>query len=165
MNFFYRLLIVSLLIFALPLMIIIGLCIVIGDGFPVFFLQRRVGKLGNHFTLFKFRTMVQNAEDQKGSLLKKNEAHGPVFKMRNDPRFTAFGKFLNHTGFDELPQLFNVLFGTMALIGPRPLPVTEASKLKNWHHEREKILPGIISPWILEGYHQTTLMLWTKRIH
>jgi lipopolysaccharide/colanic/teichoic acid biosynthesis glycosyltransferase len=82
--------------------------------------------------------------------------------MRNDPRFTHFGKFLNHTGFDELPQLFNILFGTMALIGPRPLPVQEANKLKSWHHDREKILPGVISPWILEGYHQTTFDAWMK---
>lgn len=143
-------------------MIGIGTVIVLTSGFPVFFLQKRVGENGKEFTLFKFRTMIPNAQDLQSALKRQNEADGPVFKIADDPRFTTFGKLLNHTGFDELPQLFNVLFGTMALIGPRPLPVEEAMKLKAWQRQRESIRPGIISPWVLEGYHRTTFDTWMK---
>ncbi|MCX8009369.1 MAG: sugar transferase [Patescibacteria group bacterium] len=93
---------------------------------------------------------------------KHNEADGPVFKIHNDPRLTKFGAFLYHTGLDEIPQLFNVLFGTMAIIGPRPLPVEEARKLKPWQKQRECVLPGIISPWILDGYHKNTFNEWME---
>jgi lipopolysaccharide/colanic/teichoic acid biosynthesis glycosyltransferase len=106
--------------------------------------------------------MIPEAQEMQVSLKKLNEADGPVFKIKEDPRFTRFGKFLNHTGLDELPQLFNVFSGTMALIGPRPLPVAEEKKLKPWHRAREKILPGIISPWVLEGYHRNTFDAWMK---
>jgi lipopolysaccharide/colanic/teichoic acid biosynthesis glycosyltransferase len=106
--------------------------------------------------------MVANADSLKVRYIKYNEASGPAFKIHNDPRFTKIGRFLSHTGLDELPQLINVFKGEMVLIGPRPLPVSEAAKLKIWQREREKVKPGIISPWILEGYHKKTFDDWMK---
>jgi lipopolysaccharide/colanic/teichoic acid biosynthesis glycosyltransferase len=162
MFYLYKTFIVLLILLSLPVMIGISILIVLTSGFPVFFFQKRTGRYGKEFTMYKFRTMVNGAQDMQSSLKRLNEADGPVFKIKKDPRLTTFGMFLNHTGLDELPQLFNVLFGTMALIGPRPLPLTEAKKLKPWQREREAILPGIISPWILNGYHQNTFDDWMK---
>jgi len=132
------------------------------NGLPVLFRQQRVGKNGKPFILYKFRTMSINAEKKQYMYNRLNEANGPVFKIHNDPRFTRVGKFLAHTGLDELPQLINVLRGEMALIGPRPLPVDEEKKLKIWQRARESVKPGIISPWILEGYHTQTFDAWMK---
>jgi len=95
-------------------------------------------------------------------MVSKNESSGPTFKIHNDPRFTRIGKFLSHTGLDELPQVFNVLHGDMALIGPRPLPVSEAEKLKPWMQARERVLPGIISPAILTGGYHKNFIAWMK---
>ncbi len=106
--------------------------------------------------------MVVNAERLKPKLMRYNEAHGPVFKIHQDPRFTKIGKFLSHTGLDELPQLFNVLRGDMALIGPRPLPPEEAIKLKKWQQKRHTIKPGIVSPWVFEGYHSSSFDDWME---
>ena len=106
--------------------------------------------------------MVVGAEKKQRGLIKKNEAQGPVFKIHNDPRFTPFGRFLSHTGLDELPQLINVFRGKMSIIGPRPLPVLEAKHLKPWQQERHKVKPGIISPWVLNGYHSNSFDEWMK---
>lgn len=132
------------------------------DGFPVFYRQKRTGLNGNPFTMYKFRTMVVDAETMQKKYARQNEADGPVFKIREDPRFTYLGKFLSHTGLDELPQLVNVVRGEMALFGPRPLPVAEAAKLTKRQQERHKIKPGIISPWIFEGYHSRPFNEWMK---
>jgi lipopolysaccharide/colanic/teichoic acid biosynthesis glycosyltransferase len=134
--------------------------IALTSGFPVIFRQKRTGKDGKTFTMYKFRTMMPNAEAQKTKYVHLNVAGAPAFKIPDDPRYTPIGRFLSHTGLDELPQLFNVLKGEMSLIGPRPLPVSEAAKLKSWQKEREKIRPGIISPWILNGYHKNTFDDW-----
>ncbi|MBI4062287.1 sugar transferase [Candidatus Gottesmanbacteria bacterium] len=158
----YRLFTLSLLIFSLPVGGLISVGILLTSGFPILFTQKRVGKNGTQFILIKFRTMVQGSDRMQKDLQQRNEAGGPVFKIRNDPRFTPIGKFLSHTGLDELPQLWNVLRGDMALFGPRPLPVPEANKLKAWQKERYRIKPGIISPWILEGYHRTSFDDWMK---
>jgi lipopolysaccharide/colanic/teichoic acid biosynthesis glycosyltransferase len=154
--------IVIVILITLPIQIVIALCILVTSGWPVFYSQNRVGKGGKIFKLFKFRTMIVGAEKLQVKYRAMNEADGPVFKIRNDPRFTRFGKFLSRTGLDELPQLFNVLKGEMALIGPRPLPVSEASKLTSWQKERHSILPGIISPWVLDGYHANSFDSWMK---
>lgn len=106
--------------------------------------------------------MVTDSEQRKKKLLKRNEADGPVFKIKEDPRFTRIGTFLAHIGMDELPQIWNVLRGDMALIGPRPLPVEEAAKLKPWQQKRHTIKPGIISPWIIQGYHSMKFDDWMK---
>jgi len=91
-----------------------------------------------------------------------NEADGPVFKIKNDPRFTRVGKFLAQTGFDELPQFFNVLKGQMSLVGPRPLPVYETKRLKSWQKKRLLVLPGMTSPWIINGGHKLTFNEWMR---
>lgn len=107
--------------------------------------------------------MVDNAEDDQQRLRYLNEADGPVFKIRNDPRFTGIGKFLSHSGLDELPQIFNVLKGDMNLVGPRPLPVLEAEKIKKvFRTKRESVKPGILSPWILSGYHRLSFDDWMR---
>ena len=159
----YKLFIVMLLFTLLPLQVIIALLILVICSLPIIYIQKRVGKDGKPFVMYKFRTMMVEAEKLKNKYLPFNEADGPVFKIRNDPRFTKIGRFLSHTGLDELPQLFNVLKGDMALIGPRPLPVAEENKLKKWQKAREAIKPGIISPWILEGYHSKSFDEWMKR--
>jgi lipopolysaccharide/colanic/teichoic acid biosynthesis glycosyltransferase len=151
-----------LIIVMLPLLGLISLIIFLLSGFPVIYCQKRNGKDGKQFVMYKFRTMITDAEKQKSRYIKYNEASGPAFKIRNDPRFTRIGKLLSHTGLDELPQLFNVLKGEMSLIGPRPLPVAEAAKLNSWQREREQVKPGIISPWILEGYHKQSFDEWMK---
>jgi lipopolysaccharide/colanic/teichoic acid biosynthesis glycosyltransferase len=158
----YYLFVVVLLVFASPILVFISLVLLIMQGLPILFRQQRVGKDGKVIVMYKFRTMRMGAENEQNALKNKNEAHGPVFKIHNDPRFTSVGKFLAHTGLDELPQLFNVLRGEMALIGPRPLPVAEASKLTKWQQARNVIKPGIISPWIVEGYHSQSFDTWMR---
>ena len=160
--FFYTVFVYFLCIATLPLQVFIGLLIVITSGMPMLFFQKRIGKDGKTFTIFKFRTMQPDAEKKQKQLSPHNEAHGPVFKIRNDPRFTPLGKFLAHTGLDELPQIYNVCRGEMSIIGPRPLPVAEEKKLKSWQRERNRVKPGIVSPWVLEGYHHQTFDAWMK---
>jgi len=149
MKSLYYVLIMVLFLVTLPLQVAIGLLVYMGSGWPVLFRQKRIGKDGKAFVLFKFRTMVPGADKNQARLRTLNEATGAVFKMRNDPRYTNIGKFLSHTGLDELPQLYNILRGDMVFFGPRPLPVYEEKKLKPWMREREAVLPGIISPAIL----------------
>lgn len=158
----YRLLAVIACIIFFPVMVAISVAIVVTTGFPVVFKQKRVGKDGKPFVLYKFRTMVQDAEKVQKHLRQKNESDGPAFKMRNDPRFTPIGKFLSHTGLDELPQLFNMVRGDMVFFGPRPLPVAEAKKLKIWMHTREKTMPGIISPAVLTGTYHKDFEGWMR---
>jgi len=112
--------------------------------------------------MYKFRTMCKNAEQIKKKYVQLNESKGPAFKIHNDPRFVGIGQFLSHTGLDELPQLWNVLLGNMALMGPRPLPLTEAKKLEPWMQERHMLLPGIISPAILTGKYHKNFDAWMK---
>jgi len=128
----------------------------------ILFLQKRVGKNGKVFTMYKIRTMYIGAEKDQKKYEKLNEADNPVFKIYDDPRFIGIGKFLAHTGLDELPQIINVLKGEMAFVGPRPLPVNEAKKLKKWQKEREKVLPGIVSPWVINGMHKMSFDSWMK---
>jgi lipopolysaccharide/colanic/teichoic acid biosynthesis glycosyltransferase len=131
----------------LPLVLLISLCIKISspDG-PVFFIQERTGKGGKRFKLYKFRTMVPNAEEMKKELRHLNELQWPDFKITNDPRIFTFGKILRKSSLDELPQLFNVLLGDMSLVGPRPTSFgPETYKL--WHTERLDVTPGITGLW------------------
>ena len=152
------------LIFTWPIFILIGLLILLfGGGWPVVFQQERVGKDGRVFKIWKFRTMVKGAEKLKEKYQFLNEASGPVFKIRDDPRFTKIGKFLAHSGLDELLQLVNVLKGEMAFIGPRPLPVGEDRRIpKKYRKTRHSVLPGIISPWIFIGYHKISFTKWME---
>jgi exopolysaccharide biosynthesis polyprenyl glycosylphosphotransferase len=124
---------------------------------PVFFRQQRSGRNGAPFTLYKFRTMVSNAEQFKHELEAMNEMTGPVFKVTNDPRVTPLGKFLRKYSLDELPQLFNVLRGEMSLVGPRPLPVDEVKRFNDLAHRRRlSVKPGLTCLWQVNGRNQIT---------
>lgn len=162
MTILYLLFILVLILITLPFQLVFGLLIVATSGMPILFRQKRIGKDGKPFILYKFRTMRIGAEKEQKRFFKMNEADGPVFKIHNDPRFTKIGRFLSHTGLDELPQLYNVLLGDMAFIGPRPLPVFEERRLTPKQKERESVLPGIISPWIINGHHTNTFDAWMK---
>ena len=128
----------------------------------IIFQQERVGKGTREFTIYKFRTMKLNSEKIQKKYLFLNKADGPVFKIRNDPRFTRFGKLLSQTGLDELPQFINVLKGEMSLVGPRPLPVYEFKKLSKFHKNRNLIKPGITSLWVVNGSHNLSFNKWMR---
>jgi exopolysaccharide biosynthesis polyprenyl glycosylphosphotransferase len=130
-----------------PVFLIIALSVKLTSPGPVIFKQARVGLRGRPFELYKFRTMVRNAEDIKKQLNDKNEVDGPVFKIKDDPRVTKVGKFLRKTGLDELPQLFNVLKGEMSLIGPRPPLQSETQQYKRWQLRRLSVKPGLSCFW------------------
>lgn len=106
--------------------------------------------------------MIDGAQFQQGKLRHLNEADGPVFKIREDPRYTWIGKFLAHAGLDELPQFINVLRGEMSFVGPRPLPVEEAQKIPKKYERRFSVLPGITSPWVVKGAHNLTFDHWMR---
>ncbi|WP_129727567.1 sugar transferase [Ectobacillus funiculus] len=114
---------------------------------PVFFSQKRVGKNGKEFKMYKFRSMVTDAEAKLEELLKYNEVDGAMFKMKDDPRITKVGKFIRKTSIDELPQLFNVLKGDMSLVGPRPPLPREVKEYTNYHMQRLLVTPGCTGIW------------------
>jgi len=130
---------------------------------PIVFKQERVGLRGRKFYIYKFRTMVQNAEALKASLSTMNESDGPTFKIKKDPRITAIGRILRKTGLDELPQLFNVLKGEMSLIGPRPPLSSEVEKYERWHLRRLSVKPGITCTWqIIPNRNEVVFENWMK---
>ncbi|WP_439651587.1 sugar transferase [Planococcus shenhongbingii] len=140
------------LILLSPLFAVVYLLIKIeGRGGPVFFKQRRVGKDGEFFYMYKFRSMVLNAEALKVTLVHKNEASGPVFKIKHDPRVTKVGKFIRKTSIDELPQLVNVLKGEMSLVGPRPALPDEVKQYTLFERQRLSVTPGLTCFWQVSG--------------
>jgi exopolysaccharide biosynthesis polyprenyl glycosylphosphotransferase len=133
-------------------MLVIALAIKLTSKGPVMFRQQRSGLNGAPFSIYKFRTMVTNAEQVKHELAAMNEMSGPVFKVTNDPRVTRVGKWLRKTSFDELPQLINVLKREMSLVGPRPLPVDEVRRFNDLAHRRRlSVKPGITCLWQVSG--------------
>ncbi len=151
------------LIFLWPLFLVIALIIKIDSPGPVFFKQKRGGRDGEVFAFYKFRNMVRNADKLKKKYASLNEANGPVFKIRNDPRYTRVGKFLSHTGLDEFPQLINILKGEMSLVGPRPLPAKEEKQIpKKWQIKRRQAKPGLACSWLLKGAHNLSFEQWMK---
>lgn len=152
---------ICLSIFISPIILIISLVILTTTGFPIIFKQKRTGQNEKTFTIFKFRTMKKNASLIKHKYLKMNEAPKPMFKIHNDPRFVGIGQFLSKSGFDELPQLLNIIKGEMSFVGPRPLPVKEAAALsKSWKFFREKVKPGVFSEWTLAEERHSSLKKW-----
>ncbi|PFN80683.1 multidrug MFS transporter [Bacillus sp. AFS076308] len=136
------------IIFLSLLFIVIALLIKIEDPKgKVFFSQKRVGLNGKQFNMFKFRSMVSNAEEKLQELLKYNEVSGAMFKMKEDPRITKVGKLIRKTSIDELPQLFNVLKGDMSLVGPRPPLPREVAVYMEFHKQRLKVVPGCTGLW------------------
>jgi lipopolysaccharide/colanic/teichoic acid biosynthesis glycosyltransferase len=132
------------------------------DGYPIIFVQKRMGKNKKIFPLYKFRTMHHNAEKMRSHYLHLNMADGPVFKIRQDPRYTRLGKWLSWSGLDELPQLWNIVTGTMLFVGPRPLPVAEAQLIPLCYSERFSVYPGITSPWVVNGMHRNSFAQWME---
>jgi exopolysaccharide biosynthesis polyprenyl glycosylphosphotransferase len=130
-----------------PFFLIMIILIKFDSRGPVFFKQERVGLRGRKFRLYKFRTMVENAEELLEQVKEKNEMDGPTFKMKNDPRITKLGKFMRKTGIDEFPQLINVVRGDMSLIGPRPPLESEVKQYERWHLRRLSVKPGITCTW------------------
>ena len=139
------------LVVGAPLMLGIALAIKFTDGGPVFFRQERVGRHGTLFPMVKFRSMVVDAEAKRGQLEAANERNGPLFKIDHDPRVTRIGRFLRATSFDELPQLFNVLRGEMAIVGPRPALASEVSQFDERLLDRLKVRPGMTGLWQVEA--------------
>jgi exopolysaccharide biosynthesis polyprenyl glycosylphosphotransferase len=139
------------LVFAAPLMGLVALVIKLDSPGPTLFRQERVGKGGRPFTLYKFRSMSVGAEDQKELLRNLNEADGPLFKIKEDPRVTRLGRWLRRLSLDELPQFYNVLRGDMSLIGPRPPLPEEVAEYQPWHMRRLEIAPGITGLWQVSG--------------
>ncbi|WP_462410338.1 sugar transferase [Neobacillus sp. Marseille-QA0830] len=130
------------------LLLIIGILIKIEDPKgKVFFAQKRVGLNGKEFKMYKFRSMVSNAEEKLAELLKYNEVSGAMFKMKDDPRITKVGKFIRKTSIDELPQLFNVLKGDMSLVGPRPPLPREVAEYSEYDKQRLMVTPGCTGLW------------------
>jgi len=124
-------------------------------------LQERIGLNKRRFKIFKFRTMVSNAEEQMAVLEKHNEAMGPVFKMKDDPRITRVGRLLRRSSIDELPQLLNVLIGDMSLVGPRPLPVRDYEGFNmDWQRRRFSVKPGITCLWQINGRSSISFDQW-----
>lgn len=140
-----------LLIILLPLFLVLAILIKRDSKGPVFYLSRRYGRRGEEFFMYKFRSMVSNADDLQETLKDKNEVDGPIFKIRSDPRVTEFGKFLRKFSIDELPQLINVLKGEMSLVGPRPFPIEQIEKEDLRQLKRLEVKPGITGLWQIRG--------------
>ncbi len=153
----------SILFMLAPIMLFIVILIKVTSRGPIIFRQERVGLRGRKFYIYKFRTMVQNAEQLKQKLEALNESDGPTFKIKHDPRITAFGRFLRKSGLDELPQLFNVLRGEMSLIGPRPPLPSEVEKYERWQMRRLSVKPGITCTWqIIPNRNEVVFEKWMK---
>lgn len=145
-----------------PVMIVAAAAIKLSSRGPVLFVQQRAGLAGRPFPIYKFRTMVVDAEDRKHALRKHSEQDGPAFKMTSDPRVTAIGKFLRKTSIDELPQLFNVLKGHMTLVGPRPLPCLESNACSRWQRRRLDVTPGLTCIWQVKGRSKVSFSDWIR---
>ncbi len=142
---------VSALALLAPVFIAVAISIRLADGGPALFKQTRVGKDGRAFTVYKFRTMVLDAEDRKSQLAVSNEKDGVLFKIRNDPRITGIGATLRRWSVDELPQLINVVRGDMSLVGPRPALPDEAARYGDYVRRRLAVKPGITGLWQVNG--------------
>ncbi len=140
-----------LLLLLSPIFLLVALSIKLTSPGPIIFKQYRIGKNGRKFVFFKFRSMVNNAEQLRATLIKKNEMKGPVFKIKEDPRITKIGKFLRKTSLDELPQIWNVFIGDMSFVGPRPPLPSEVQQYTDWQRRRLSIKPGITCIWQVEG--------------
>jgi len=151
-----------LLIVLAPLMLVIALLVRFTSAGPILYRQTRCGLGGRRFTVLKFRSMVQNAEQLRPGMEHLNEADGPVFKIADDPRVTPIGRWLRHTSLDELPQLWNILRGDMSFVGPRPPIPEEVEKYESWQRRRLRMRPGLTCLWALEGRSQLNFDRWMQ---
>jgi exopolysaccharide biosynthesis polyprenyl glycosylphosphotransferase len=150
------------LLLALPMLLLVALVIKLTSPGPVIFMQERAGFHGRRFRMYKFRTMVADAEDIREQVAHLNEMSGPVFKASDDPRLTVAGGLLRKLSLDELPQLVNVLKGEMSLVGPRPLPLYEASRIKGAQRRRLAMRPGITGLWQVAGRNMVDFDEWMR---
>ncbi len=151
-----------LLVLLSPVFLAVAVTVRLSSPGPIIFRQPRAGRGGHPFTFYKFRTMVANAEELKESLRGVNEAEGPVFKIRQDPRVTTVGRFLRRTSMDELPQLWNVLKGDMSLVGPRPPTMDEIPSYASWQARRLELTGGITGIWQTSGRHEVGFVDWMR---
>lgn len=145
-----------------PVLIIVSILIKLESDGPIIFSQDRIGYKGQKFKMYKFRSMVVNAEELKKKLAERNEMSGPMFKMKNDPRVTKVGKFIRKTSIDELPQLINILKGEMSLVGPRPSLPKEVKEFEPWMMERLEVKPGLTCYWQVSGRNDIDFEDWMK---
>ena len=145
-----------------PVIAIVACAVKFTSKGPIFFSQKRVGKNGQLFDMYKFRSMVVNAEELKEKLANQNEMSGPMFKMKDDPRVTKVGKFIRKTSLDELPQLWNVLKGDMSLVGPRPSLPKEVKQFEKWMFKRLTVKPGLTCYWQVSGRNNIDFEDWMK---
>jgi exopolysaccharide biosynthesis polyprenyl glycosylphosphotransferase len=151
------------LLFLAPLMLTIAILIKLQSNGPVFFVQERYGLHKRRFRMLKFRTMVVDAEALQAKYEANNEAQGPVFKIRNDPRMTGIGPVLRRTSLDELPQFINVLAGNMSLVGPRPLPARDVLRFEEpWLMRRFSVKPGLTCLWQINGRSDVGFDKWIR---
>ena len=146
----------------LPLMVPLAVLIKLESNGPLFFRQIRVGRNRRHFICYKFRSMVADAESLKEEFRYLNEAEGPMFKIRDDPRITSLGRFLRRSSLDELPQLFNVFKGDMSVVGPRPQIPCEVELYEPWHYRRLEVTPGITCLWQVSGRSSIGFEEWMR---
>ena len=135
------------LIILSPLMLVIAILIKLEDDGPIFYKQIRVGKNGRKFEMYKFRSMLVNADQMLAALKDKSDVEGPMFKMKNDPRITKIGQFIRKHSLDELPQFFNVIKGDMSLVGPRPPLPSEVDEYSDYDKQRLYVIPGCTGLW------------------
>lgn len=147
---------IPFLLLTAPLWLLIAIAIKLDSSGPVFFKQERAGKNGKSFQVYKFRSMVVGAEAEQQKLIAQNEASGPLFKIRDDPRRTRVGRFIRQTSLDELPQFINVLRGEMSVVGPRPALFSEVAQYQEWQRKRLDIQPGITGLWQVSGRSDLT---------
>jgi exopolysaccharide biosynthesis polyprenyl glycosylphosphotransferase len=153
---------IGLIILGPLVMLPVAIIIKLASPGPIFFGQKRSGLHGRLFTMYKFRSMVSNAEMLRAELEAYNEMTGPVFKMKDDPRVTPFGRFLRKTSLDEFPQLWNVLMGEMSLVGPRPPIPSEVQHYDPWHRRRLSMKPGLTCLWQISGRNKIGFDQWMK---
>ena len=145
-----------------PVIAIVACAVKFTSKGPIFFSQKRVGKNGQLFDMYKFRSMVVNAEELKEKLANQNEMSGPMFKIKDDPRVTKVGRFIRKTSLDELPQLWNVLKGDMSLVGPRPSLPKEVKQFEKWMYKRLTVKPGLTCYWQVSGRNNIDFEDWMK---
>jgi len=161
-ELFDRMVAALALALALPVLAASAVAIKIFSRGPILFKQKRLGLNGRKFTMYKFRTMVPQAEKLKEGLARYNEMDGPVFKIGDDPRITRIGRFLRRTSLDELPQIINVLKGDMSLVGPRPPLANEVEQYDPWQRRRLAFKPGITCLWQISGRNNVNFEKWMK---
>ncbi|MEL7370377.1 MAG: sugar transferase [Myxococcota bacterium] len=149
-----------MLLLASPVMLVTAIIIKLTSDGPIFFQQERSGRQGRRFTMFKFRSMVVDAEARKKELAHLNEMSGPVFKITRDPRVTRIGQIIRKTSIDELPQLFNILRGDMSLVGPRPPLPSEVDQYQPWQRRRLSVKPGLTGLWQVSGRNNVDFEEW-----